>query len=203
MESTNGLDDFLDALAAGDPTPGGGSAAALAGALGAALAAMVGKLTVGRKRFAAVEAQMQSIVAEADALRHHLTLLIADDADAYEQVRMAYRLSKDDAARQTAIQEALKAATQTPLETAQACLAALRLVEQAAKVGNPNAITDAAVGALLAHAGLVGALLNVRTNLGGLDDPDFVAEYQRASSQVKQEAEFLLGSTLAEVEQRL
>ncbi len=95
MSQPFNLSTFLDDLASGEPTPGGGSAAALAGALGAALAAMVANLTVGRKRYVDVDAQMQAVLGEAESLRGRLTALVAEDAQAYDQVRAAYRLPKE------------------------------------------------------------------------------------------------------------
>lgn len=201
------LSQFIDALAAGEPTPGGGSAAALAGALGAALTAMVSRLTAGRQRFAAVEEQMQATLAEAETLRQRLIQLVADDAAAYEQVRTAYRLPKESAGQQAdrraAIQAALEAASRTPLETARACVAVLQLAAQVAQLGNPNAVTDAAVGALLAHAGLTGALLNVRANLGSIDDARFVTDCQSDAAHLRQEGDAALAQALAQVDQRL
>ena len=190
------LDVFIPSLASGEPTPGGGSAAALAGALGAALAAMVGRLTAGRPKYAAVDAAMQTIIAEADALRSRLVELVGEDAAAYEQVRAAYRLPKDtldqQTARATAIQQAMQGASRTPLATMEACLAVLRLADQAVAHGNPNASTDGAVGALLAHAGLRGAALNVRVNLAGIDDPTFVVASQAAVAAMEAEAAALI-----------
>lgn len=180
------LNDFISSLASGEPTPGGGSAAALAGALGAALAAMVGRLTAGRPKYAAVDGQMQSAIAEADALRSRLLALVDEDAAAYDQVRAAYRLPKENTeqlvARSAAIQHALQGASRTPLATVEACLAVLRLAEQVVVSGNPNAATDGAVGALLAYAGLQGAALNVQINLGSIDDTAFVADSQASVS---------------------
>ncbi len=154
------LNTFISSLASGEPTPGGGSAAALAGALGAALAAMVGRLTAGRPKYATVDEQMQSAIVEADALRSRLLALVDEDAAAYDQVRAAYRLPKETVEQQTtraaAIQQALQGASRTPLATVEACLAVLRLAEQVVRSGNPNAATDGTVGALLAHAGLRG-----------------------------------------------
>ena len=174
------LNTFVSSLASGEPTPGGGSAAALAGALGAALAAMVGRLTAGRPTYAAVDAQMRSAIVEADTLRSRLLALVDEDAAAYDLVRAAYRLPKETVEQQTtraaAIQEALQGASRTPLATVEACLAVLRLAEQVVRSGNPNAATDGAVGALLAYAGLQGAALNVQINLGGIDDTAFVAD---------------------------
>lgn len=199
--------DFLAALASGEPTPGGGSAAALAGALGAALAAMVARLTLGRKRYADVEAQMQALIPQAEQLRSRLTQLIDEDAAAFDQVRAAYRLPKETAeqqtARQAAIQIALQAASRTPLETLAACLETLRLLEQVAAAGNASAVTDAAVGGLLAQAGLQSAALNVRVNLAGIDDPLFVAASQQSVAAALQEADTLQRRISASVEERM
>lgn len=195
------LNQFIDALASGEPTPGGGSAAALAGALASGLAAMVGRLTAGRPKYASVDAQMQQVISEADTLRDALLRLVADDAAAYEQVRLAYRLPKETAEQQTlratAIQQALQGASRTPLATVDACLAVLRLAEQAVASGNRNASTDGAVGALLAHAGLRGAVLNVRVNLGGIEDTAFVAASEDAAASALAEADTILERILA------
>ncbi len=200
MRQSLATDAFLDTLAAGEPTPGGGSAAALAGAMGAALAAMVARLTLGRPRYREVEGQMEAILAEAETLRERLTQLVVEDAEAYNQVRQAYRLAKDtsesQARRQTAIQAALQGASRTPLRTVAACREVLLLVERAADLGNPNARTDACVGALLAHAGLQGAVLNVRTNLTDIEDAQFIAEATAAVDGALAEADTLLEQTL-------
>jgi methenyltetrahydrofolate cyclohydrolase len=207
MSQRFNLSTFLDDLASGEPTPGGGSAAALAGALGAALAAMVANLTVGRQRYVDVDSQMQAVLHEAETLRNRLTKLVAEDAQAYEQVRAAYRLPKettdDQTARNAAIQGAMQAASVTPLETMRACIAVLRLAEQAVALGNVNAATDGAVGALLAQAGLRGAALNVRVNLGGIEDRAFAAASQQAVADLLAEAGTITGRILATVEGRL
>ncbi|MEZ4769115.1 MAG: cyclodeaminase/cyclohydrolase family protein [Caldilineales bacterium] len=187
METLTHLDNFIDQLASGDPTPGGGSAAALSGAAGAALVAMVARLTVGRKRYADVEPQMQEIMLSAEALRARLTALVQEDAEAYNQVSAAYRLPKttdeEQTARDAAIQTGMKAASLTPLETAQACAEVIALAEQGVAQGNVNARTDGGVGALLAFAGLQGAVWNVEVNLPSIDDPQFVARVQAAADQ--------------------
>jgi len=207
MNQPFNLSTFLDDLASGEPTPGGGSAAALAGALGAALATMVAHLTVGRQRYVDVDAQMQAVVHEAEALRGRLTALVVEDAQAYEQVRAAYRLPKESAddlaARSAAVQAAMQGASVTPLETMRACIAVLRLAEQAATLGNVNAATDGAVGALLAQAGLRGAALNVRVNLGGMEDRAFAAASEQAVARLLAEADAITGRILATVEARL
>ena len=207
MSQPVNLATFLDELASGEPTPGGGSAAALAGALGAALAAMVANLTVGRKRYVDFDAQMQAVLHAAEALRSRLTGLVAEDAEAYDQVRAAYRLPKEStddlAARSAAIQAAMQGASLTPLETMRACLAVLQLAEQAATLGNVNAATDGAVGALLAQAGLRGAALNVRVNLGGIDDRSFASACEQEVAALLAEAEAITGRILPAVAARL
>lgn len=207
MSQLPDLSTFLDDLASGEPTPGGGSAAALAGALGAALAAMVANLTVGRKRYVDVDAQMQVVQREAETLRRRLTELVSEDAQAYEQVRATYRLPKetdsDLAVRNAAIQAAMQGASVTPLATMRACIATLRLAEQAVTLGNVNAATDGAVGALLAQAGLRGAALNVRVNLGGIDDQAFASAAEQEVASLLAEAEAITGRILPAVEARL
>ena len=206
MQSSPDPLDFLAALASGEPTPGGGSAAALAGALGAALAAMVARLTVGRKRYGDVQAPMQALIPQAEQLRSRLTQLVDEDAAAFDEVRAAYQLPKEtaeqQASRNAAIQAALQTASRTPLETLAACLDTLRLLEQVATLGNLNAVTDAAVGGLLAWAGLQGAALNVRVNLTGIDDPDFVAASQQNVAAGLQEGEALHRRIISSAEQR-
>lgn len=187
MNQNSSLDSFIDRLASGSPTPGGGSAAALAGAAGAALVAMVARLTVGKKRYAEVEPQMQQIVQQAEALRARLTALVQEDADAFGKVSAAYQLPKstdeEQIARAAAIQAGMQAASLTPLETARACAAVVALAEQVVTHGNVNARTDGGVGALLAHAGVQGAAWNVEVNLQSIDDPQFVAATEAATQQ--------------------
>ncbi len=166
------INQYVHELAGGDPTPGGGSAAALIGALGAALVSMVGNLTVGRKKYAAVEAEMQEMIQSVGKLQEQLLLLCSQDTEAYDMVMAAYKLPKataeEKAARKQAIDESLRAACGVPLQIADAAIGVLRLAEQAGKQGNVNAISDAAVGGIAAHAALHSALLNVRINLKSL-----------------------------------
>jgi glutamate formiminotransferase/formiminotetrahydrofolate cyclodeaminase len=167
--------DFLDALAEGTPAPGGGSAAAYAGAAGAALAAMVARLTLGKKKYAAVEDQMYALLERAEALRAALTEAIKKDAQAFEEVMASYRLPKDTdeeaAIRQQAIEAAMLNAARVPLETARMAVEVMELAAQAVEIGNLNAISDGASGAALARASLAGAGYNVRINVSSLSDP--------------------------------
>jgi glutamate formiminotransferase / formiminotetrahydrofolate cyclodeaminase len=166
--------DFLDQLAAATPTPGGGSAAAYTGAAAAALVAMVARLTVGKKKYAAVEPQMWNIIGEAEELRARLTAAVVEDAAAFDAIliatRMAKNTSEEQARRVDALEKATLHAADVPLQTATLVVAAYRLAAQAAAQGNLNAISDAASAGALAKAALSGAGLNVRINLHNLND---------------------------------
>ena len=171
--------EFSERLASSAPAPGGGSAAALTGALAASLAAMVGRLTVGRARYATSEAEMREVIAQAERLRGQMLALVDADTAAYQNVMDAYRLPKatpeDAAARRSAVQEAMIHAADLPLAAAEACVQMLNLAARARASGNPNAGSDAAVAALLAHAALLSAAHNVRANLQLIDDKAFCA----------------------------
>ncbi len=162
--------DFLAAVASSDPVPGGGSVAAYAGALSAALVRMVAGLTLGRKKYAEVEPEMTVIAGNADALTEALSRLVERDAEAYAAVSAAYKLPKDSdpEGRTEAIQTALLGAAEVPLETARLCAQAAALAAAVAGKGNSNAITDAGVAAMLAEAGCRGAAYNVRVNVASL-----------------------------------
>ena len=168
------LSGFVAGVAAPVPTPGGGSVAAHAGALGAALAQMVAGLTVGKKKYAAVDAEMRELALQAAGLVTELSTLVARDAAAYKDVADAYKLASEpqEAAvrRATAIATALIGAAQVPLETARACARVAGLALTVAAKGNTNAASDAGVAALLADAGCRGAVLNVRINIASLED---------------------------------
>jgi glutamate formiminotransferase/formiminotetrahydrofolate cyclodeaminase len=159
---------FLDDLASGAPTPGGGSAAAYAGAMAAALVAMVARLTIGKKKYADVEARMQSVLQQAETLRAALTEAAQRDAEAFEAYMAALKLPKDTpeqaAWRTLAIQQAALIAAQVPLEAARKAVAVMELAEQVVTFGNLSAITDGGSGAALAHAALTSTGLNVQVN---------------------------------------
>ncbi len=169
-----GADDFLAAVASAEPVPGGGSVAAYAGALAAALTHMVTGLTLGKKKYSAVESDIAVIASSAAALMEKLEGLVASDAVVYSAVSAAYKMPKGTEAeidaRKQAITTALLAAAEVPLETARACAGVADLAAAVAEKGNSNAITDAGVAALLADAGCKGAAYNVRINVASLDD---------------------------------
>ncbi len=194
------VDDFLAAVAADSPAPGGGSVAALAGALGGALIAMVARLTLGRERYVAYDAEMRAALPQAEALRQTLTGLMDADAAAYSAVTAAYKLPRETDAqrveRTAAIQAALRIATDVPLAVAAACVDVLELAVQLAAHGNRSAASDAAVAALMAYAGLQAAVRNVRSNVGSLRDESFVAEAGRRAAALLVAGEQALAAAL-------
>lgn len=165
------VEAFIDEVASSSPAPGGGSVAALAGALGAALVAMVARLTADK---AGSGDEAQVILGRAEKLLASLRERISEDTAAFNRVMDAYRLPKqteeERQMRSKAIQEALLAAAQLPLSVAEGCLEVMRLCEWAVKHGNPNALSDAGVALQIARCGLIGALYNVAINIEGLKD---------------------------------
>lgn len=171
---------YTELLAGSGPTPGGGSAAGLAGALAAASAAMVGSFTVGKEKFAAVEAEVAALLDKLQALRERLLDLTDADAEAYAQVGAAYAMAKktdeEKWARQATIQDALKAAARVPLGVVVAAGEVAELLPAMAEKGNPNLLSDVGVAAILAEAAFAAGRLNVEVNLAGVTDEAYVAE---------------------------
>src|SRR5574341_797321 len=161
---------FLEAVASSEPVPGGGSVAALAGALGAALASMVARATQGKKKYAEVEGAMQEVAHIADELRSGLTDAIAEDSAAFAEVLNAYRIPKETPGRAEAVQQAVHHAAAVPLKTAQLAVRTLEQLVIVATQGNVNAASDAAAGAYMALAAVEAAALNVLINLQSLED---------------------------------
>ena len=188
---------FLDNLASGTPTPGGGGAAALGGAMGAALISMVCNLTIGKTRYADVEPEMRDVLDRAEALRHELQELAQADIEAFNRLSAAYKSARtteaDIAIRRDAIQASLRRATEVPLRTARAAAAILPLCPAAAERGNQAAVSDVGVAALAAHASVRAALLNVEINLRLLEDTLYIrqvrAEVARLTDGLAAEAE--------------
>lgn len=174
------LVQFSDVTAGSDPVPGGGSVSALAGAISASLAKMVANLTIGRKKYAEVESEMMEVAAKAEEIRQHLLLAIDRDSDAYNLVAEAFKMPKESddekAARSAKIQEATKVAALVPMEVAKTTYELIPLIEAVVMKGNQNAITDGCIAMMNCRLGVLGALLNVRINLGGLKDEAFVKE---------------------------
>lgn len=171
------IQDFLDGLAAKVPTPGGGSAAAVMGAQAAALISMVCNLTIGKPKYAEVEAEMQALLEQSEALRETLTGLIKADVEVFERLMATYGLAKDSdeekATRSEAIQAALKEATVVPLNCARACAKTIALSQIAAEKGNIGVISDAGVAVMAGYGALKSAALNVYINAGSLKDRSF------------------------------
>jgi len=166
------LDGWVDELASGSPTPGGGSAAALAGTLAAALVAMVARLTIGRKAYTAVEARAREILAEAERVRAELRRLVDEDAAAYGGVNRAYKIPKDDPARSRAVDDALLAAARTPAEVVKRARRVHQLAAEIGAIGNKNATSDARVAGLLAGTAIDGALENIKVNIAAMSQPE-------------------------------
>jgi glutamate formiminotransferase / formiminotetrahydrofolate cyclodeaminase len=180
------LSGFVGSVASPQPTPGGGSVAAHAGALGAALAQMVAGLTVGRKKYASVDTEMREIAVRAAALGNTLSILVARDAAAYAIVAAAYKLpantDEEKAVKTRTIDDGLIHAAEVPLETARACAEVAELAVLVATKGNTNAASDAGVAALMAEAGCVGAAFNVRINTSSLADKSRGTELAREAA---------------------
>jgi methenyltetrahydrofolate cyclohydrolase len=170
---------FLDELASGAPTPGGGSAAAIMGAMGAALISMVCNVTLGKKGHEAAAAELKIVRDESEKLRAALTSMVADDIAAFDALMTAYRLPKagDDekSRRAEAIQTSLRAATETPLACARACAQVIALSKRVGEQGYAGVVSDAGVGVLAANTALRSAALNVFINASSLKDRSFAA----------------------------
>ncbi|MDQ5824521.1 MAG: cyclodeaminase/cyclohydrolase family protein [Chloroflexota bacterium] len=176
------VQDFIEQLASAQPTPGGGSASALAGAMSAAMVEMACNLTVGRDKFRDVEADLTVVLARAKELRGTLLEAVDQDTEAYDQVSQAYKLPRstdaEKAERTAAIQAGLQYATEVPLRVAQASHEIYQLATIAIEKSNPNVASDAKVAQLLADAARDGAIANVNINLGSITDGNFVERMQ-------------------------
>jgi formiminotetrahydrofolate cyclodeaminase len=201
------LNQFLDAISEGSATPGGGSVSALAGCLGSALVEMVVNLTVGKKAFEAHEPELKKIREEAHSQREALASTIARDMDAYQEVMNAYLLPKtteeEKRKRQEEIQKSLKKAADPPLFTAVTSLKVMKLCQEAVEKGNPNAISDAAVGALLADAALWGGMFNVLVNLSALEDKKYAQKMKKELKRLTLEAEKIKKEIMARVKEKI
>jgi glutamate formiminotransferase/formiminotetrahydrofolate cyclodeaminase len=187
--------DFLDELSINSPAPGGGSAAALSGSLGASLISMVAALTHEKKEMLERKSMMDEIGIEAQSLKDRLAVLIEEDANAFDGVMKANRLPKntDDEKilRKKSIRSANKYAIEVPLETAEKSFRVLQLSEKVVSYGNPNSVSDTGVAAEVALAGVRGACLNVMINLSGLDNSPFIEEMKNTVNQLIEDSESL------------
>lgn len=194
---------FIDQLAAGTATPGGGAAAAYAGGMAAGLVAMVARLTIDKKKYAGVKDRMLAVLDRAEALRRVLTAGIAEDSAAFEAVMAAYALPKDTEAqveaRAAAIRVAYRVATETPLRAARAAAEVAGLARTASELGNRNALSDAASGAHLARAALIAAAHNVRINVRELADAPEAGAWLAEVDRLQTEVEVVIAAVEANV----
>lgn len=197
------IEEFINVTAGKDPVPGGGSVSALAGTLAAALGKMVTGLTIGRKKYADVQPDMEALAPEFDNAISMLLQAIADDAAAYDTVFNAYKLPKETdeekAVRKAAIQEALTHAARVPLSVAERCVSIMPYIKEVAEKGNQNAITDSCVAMMCARTGALGAILNCRINLSSIIDADVAGELASRCDHLQQKANEMEQSLLNSV----
>jgi formiminotetrahydrofolate cyclodeaminase len=195
------LDGFLAALSSDAPTPGGGTAAATAGAMGASLAEMVSALTLSKEKYAASHEAVRPIAEAAQLARLEFLSLAREDSEAYDDVVGARRLPKDTAeqraVRSNRVVLANRRAAEVPMRTARAAVRLLAALPELAEKGNPNAASDVGAAALLLDACVEGALLNVGINLSGIQDSGFVSEMQRETAVLQEESQRLRSQVVA------
>lgn len=186
------IETFLENLASKSSTPGGGSAAAIIGAMGAALVSMVANFTIGKKGYESVSADMESLLVRSEKYRKQFIDLIQADVDVFNSVMAAYAMpretDKDKESRSQAIQSALKQATDVPLACATLCLDVIELSRQVTEKGNTNVISDAGIAVLAAEAALGSAALNIYINIANIKDAEFVNDR-------RQKLEAMLGAS--------
>ncbi|MCP4228591.1 MAG: cyclodeaminase/cyclohydrolase family protein [bacterium] len=200
------LDDFLDTLASSEPVPGGGSAAAMAGATGAALLCMVGEITMGKKK-PEDKTPIEESLSAVKPLVNRFKELADEDSEAFDKVMDAFRMPKENdeekAARSKAIQEATIGAADVPLVTARAALDAAGAADNLAELGSRNAISDVACGLLFLDTAFRGALYNVEINVSGMNDPEVVAKYKGEVAELKSKFGEIKEGALAKAEARI
>ncbi|MGI6048131.1 MAG: cyclodeaminase/cyclohydrolase family protein [Petrimonas sp.] len=186
------IKQFLEQTSSNEPVPGGGSVSALNGAIASSLAQMLASLTIGRKNYVEVEDLMKEHSAKFEAYRTHFLNDIDRDSEAYNLVMGAYKMPKETdeekAIRSEKIQEATKVASLIPMEIAERALEMLDLIAETTRKGNKNAITDGCVAMMTCRTAVLGALLNVRINLGGLKDAELVKELAEKCDRIEKEA---------------
>ena len=180
MDMDQSVQHYLDDLASSQPTPGGGSASALSGAMGAALASMVCRLTLGKEAYAGVQQEIEELLRQTENLRLRFQQLMQEDMEAFGRLSASYKLpretSEERAARSGAIQEQLVRATLVPLETAEQAAELIQRCQRIAEIGNATILSDVATGAILASGSGEGAALMVRINLRAMRNDTLVAE---------------------------
>ncbi len=199
--------DFLQELGSDAPVPGGGGAAALAGAEAAGLVTMVARLTAGKEAFASIESRVQQIIAQGDQKRQILLEAIDQDAAAFQALMNSYRLPRtldeEKATRTKAIQAGLRAAIDSPMAIARECAALVELAAELAETANPHAITDAGTAAHLAEAALLGAILQARINLKSVKDLNYAENTRAEISRLIESSRHSRERAIAAVEKHL
>lgn len=199
--------DFLDKVAGSDPVPGGGSVAALNGAVAASLAAMVAHLTVGKKGYELHEELMRHIAEVALQQKATFEADVDRDSEAYDGVFACFKMPKttdeEKAARSAAIQAATRHAALVPMQVARNAYALMSLVADVARLGNRNAVTDACVAMMSARSAVLGALMNVRINLGSLKDKAFADRLRQEADELERMARAAENELLDEISQEL
>jgi formiminotetrahydrofolate cyclodeaminase len=194
---------YAEAASSGRPTPGGGSVAALAGALGMTMSCMAANFTVGKKKFKAVEPEVQQLLAACLRARDELLRLMDADTQAYAAVSAAYAMPKETpaqaAARTEMIQKALVTAMDAPLQVVRACRGALEPIARLAEIANPNLISDVGVATILAEAALRAAKLNVEINLQGMEDKALSSATRGEIVRAAEEARAIARQTMEKV----
>jgi len=199
--------DFVDEVSRDTPAPGGGSVAALAGSLGAALASMVANISAGKGKFDDHYEQLCDLAQRAQTIKDSLMRGVDEDTQAFDSVLAAMRMPQDTeeerAERTTAMQEGYKAATRVPLGTVEQCKAALELCLEMAEIADPQMISDVGTGALMAYAGVQAAAYNVRINLPHIEEEEFVKEIKEGLDTLLSESSGLAEEVADEVDKAL
>jgi formiminotetrahydrofolate cyclodeaminase len=187
------FEEFIDVLGSKEPVPGGGGASAMVGAAGCALGTMVGSLTVGKKKYADVEEEIKTLMAQAQALRERFLKLVDGDAEAFAPLAKAYGIPRTDPDRDRIMEEALMTACGVPMEIMRACGEAIDLIDVFAQKGSRLAVSDAGCGAVLCKAAMQAASLNVYINTKSMKN-------REEAQKLEKEADTLLEKYTAEAD---
>lgn len=186
------INEFLEDLSSSSPAPGGGAASALVASIAASLTAMVANLTIGKKKYVAVEPEMKKIVSEAIALRDFLTQLMDRDVEEFNMIMTAYKLPKETVQekelRDKKIEDASVRASNVPLETARACIKIMNLALKVIKSGNTNAVSDGICSFQFANSAMKGALANVKINLNNMHNPEVIQQFNTEIENMERES---------------
>ena len=201
------INDFLDELASDSPAPGGGTVAALSGAVGASLVSMVCNLTRGKEKYKDVQEEIKKVLRKSEQLRKQLMELVDMDTMAFNEVMKALKMPRENDAekekRKQALQNAFEKAASVPLDTARKCIEVLDTALVVAEKGNQNSITDSAVSALMADAGVRSAILNVKINLSSIKDQSFVEKTLQEIQELEKTADEKTRSVLKIVNRKI